>query len=78
MENTEKIPDIKKKLEEISSYLKEDNGGIEFVKLENDFLYVKLTGECQTCPMSIMTLRAGVERAIMREFPFIKRVESVK
>ncbi|HOJ38536.1 MAG TPA: NifU family protein [Ignavibacteriales bacterium] len=78
METNENIELIKKKLEEISSYLQQDNGGIEFVKLEDNFLYVRLTGECQNCPMSILTLRAGVERAILREFPFIKRVESVK
>ncbi len=78
METNEKIELIKKKLEEISSYLQQDNGGIEFVKLEDNFLFVRLTGECQNCPMSILTLRAGVERAILREFPFITRVESVK
>jgi Fe-S cluster biogenesis protein NfuA len=72
------IEELLEKLKEIEIYLKEDNGGIEFVKLENDILYIKLKGECENCPMSILTLRAGVERSIMRSFPFIKRVEQVK
>jgi len=38
---------------------------------------VKLTGACVDCPMSQMTLRAGVERALIKEVPGIRRVEAV-
>jgi len=34
-------------------------------------------GTCLICPISIMTLRAGVERAVMKDVPEVKRVEAV-
>ncbi len=69
---------VEKALETIRPYLKADGGNVELVKInENGIVEVKLTGACVGCPMSQMTLRAGVERAIIREVPGIKRVEAV-
>jgi Fe-S cluster biogenesis protein NfuA len=69
---------VKSALETIRPYLKADGGDVELVKVTDDgIVEVKLTGACVGCPMSQMTLRAGVERALMREVPGIKRVESV-
>lgn len=65
-------------LEKIRPYLHADGGDVEFVKVSNDgIVEVKLVGTCGTCPMSQMTLRAGIERAIVREVPGIRRVEQV-
>ncbi|OGU62782.1 MAG: hypothetical protein A2V66_06480 [Ignavibacteria bacterium RBG_13_36_8] len=65
-------------LEKIRPYLKADGGDVEFVKITDDgIVEVKLTGACVGCPMSQMTLRAGIERALLREVPGIKRVEAV-
>ena len=36
---------------------------------------LKLLGSCNTCPLRPMTLRAGIERALMHEIPEIKRIE---
>jgi Fe-S cluster biogenesis protein NfuA len=69
---------IEKALETIRPYLKEDGGDVEFVKVTPEgIVEVKLTGACSDCPMSLMTLRAGVERALIREVPGIRRVEAV-
>lgn len=69
---------IKRALETIRPYLKADGGDVEFVRLTEDgIVQVKLIGACSSCPMSQMTLRAGVERALMREIPGIRRVEAV-
>ncbi|MGD8777990.1 MAG: NifU family protein [Ignavibacteria bacterium] len=69
---------VKTALESIRPYLQADGGDVELVKVtEEGIVEVKLTGACVGCPMSQMTLRAGVERALMREVPGIKRVESV-
>jgi Fe-S cluster biogenesis protein NfuA len=38
-------------------------------------VYVKLIGSCDTCALKPMTLRAGIERAIMHELPEIRRIE---
>jgi Fe-S cluster biogenesis protein NfuA len=77
MENTlnEKVL---KALDSIRPYLKADGGDVELVKVTPEgIVEVKLTGACSNCPMSQMTLRAGVERALIREVPGIRRVEAV-
>jgi len=69
---------VLKALETIRPYLKADGGDVELVKVTPEgIVEVKLTGACIDCPMSQMTLRAGVERALIREVPGIRRVEAV-
>ena len=69
---------VLKALEVIRPYLKADGGDVELVNVSDDgIVEVKLTGNCSTCPLSTMTLRAGVERALLREVPEIRRVEAV-
>jgi len=79
MSNYEEIKaKVIKALDEIRPYLQADGGDIEFVNYTEDgIVEVKLVGACGSCPMSIMTLRAGVERAILRNVPEVKRVEAV-
>lgn len=61
-------------------YLQEDEGDIEFVRFENEtsVLEVRFLGNCKTCPLSVMTLRAGIERYLLARIPEIRRVESVQ
>ena len=69
---------ILKALDSIRPYLQADNGDVELIEITNDgIVKVKLTGAFGICPMSQMTLRAGVERSLMREVPGIRRVEAV-
>ncbi|MHB8931152.1 MAG: NifU family protein [Melioribacteraceae bacterium] len=69
---------IEKALQTIRPYLKADGGDVELVRVTPEgIVEVKLTGACSDCPMSQMTLRAGVERALIREVPGIRRVEAV-
>lgn len=69
---------VEKALETIRPYLKADGGDVELVKVSQEgIVEVKLTGACIDCPMSQMTLRAGVERALIKEVPGIRRVEAV-
>ncbi len=65
-------------LETVRPFLQEDGGDVELVNVTDDgIVELRLTGACATCPMSIMTLRAGIERALMREIPDVRRVEAV-
>ncbi len=69
---------VEKALGTIRPYLQADGGDVELVKVtEEGIVEVRLTGACSGCPMSQMTLRAGVERALIREIPGIRRVEAV-
>jgi len=66
-----------KALEKIRPYLQSDGGDIELLEVTDDFsVKVKLTGACHGCPYSMQTLKAGVEQAIIKEVPEIKRVIS--
>ena len=65
-------------LKTIRPFLQADNGDVELVDVTEDgIVKVRLTGECRDCPMSQMTLRAGIERALMKEVPGIRRVEAI-
>lgn len=65
-------------LETIRPYLKADGGDVELVNVKEDgTVEVRLTGACAMCPMSKMTLRAGVERTLIRDVPGIRRVEAI-
>jgi len=68
---------VSKALEKIRPYLQSDGGDIELLEISDDLsVKVKLTGACHGCPFSMQTLKAGVEQAIMKEVPEIKRVVS--
>ncbi|MHB0869087.1 MAG: NifU family protein [Chloroflexota bacterium] len=68
---------VSKVLESIRPGLQMDGGDIELVAVEGGVVKVRLMGACAGCPMSMMTLQMGVERAIKREVPEIVRVEAV-
>jgi Fe-S cluster biogenesis protein NfuA len=67
-------------LEKVRPYLQEDGGSVEFVRYLQDYGIAELrqTGACKTCPMSLMTLRAGIERFLIKSIPEIRRVEAVE
>lgn len=65
-------------LASVRPFLQIDGGDVELINITNDgIVEVKLLGACASCPMSIMTLRAGIERALMLEIPEVRRVEAV-
>ncbi len=68
---------VTKVLESIRPGLQMDGGDIELVEVADGVVKVRLTGACSGCPMSMMTLQMGVERAIKREIPDVVRVEAV-
>ena len=71
----EKVQEI---LNKIRPNLQADGGDIELVDVEDDgTVKVRLKGACHGCPMSQMTLKQGVERAIKEALPEVKTVENV-
>lgn len=72
--NEQKIKDIINKLR---PFLINDGGNIEFIKYENDIVYVKMTGACSNCHMLDFTLKEGIECAIKEEVPSVKEVINV-
>ena len=70
---------VKKVLAQIRPTLQRDGGDVEFVDLKADkVVRVRLTGACQGCPMSRVTLKEGIERFVKGELPEIRAVEAVE
>lgn len=65
-------------LDEIRPFLNEDGGDLNVVEITDDFvLRIEFTGACSSCSMNNMTFKNGVEDAIKRLVPEIKRVDPV-
>jgi Fe-S cluster biogenesis protein NfuA len=64
-------------LAKIRPFLQADGGSVELVAIEGTVVKVRLVGACGTCPMSQMTLKAGVERAVKEHVPEITEVVAV-
>jgi Fe-S cluster biogenesis protein NfuA len=70
---------IEASLERLRVFLAIDGGDVQLVRVtENGIVEVRLLGSCAGCPMSSMTLRAGIERSLMIQHPEVRRVEQVK
>jgi Fe-S cluster biogenesis protein NfuA len=69
---------VEQALEKIRPFLQRDGGDIQLIDVTEDgIVKVQLTGACHGCPMSQMTLKQGVERALMKEVPGVKEVQSI-
>lgn len=70
----EKIIEI---IDKLKPYLINDGGNIEFIKYEDNIVYIKMLGACANCQMLDLTLKEGIESAIMSEVPEVKGVVNV-
>ncbi len=65
---------VKSIIDELRPFLMNDGGNIEFVKIEDNIVYVRLQGACVGCPYIDFTLKDSVERIITEQLPEIKEV----
>ena len=78
MTNEQTITTIQRILDELRPAIMNHDGNIELIKYEDEIVYVKLHGACVQCPISMMTLKFGVEEAIRAEIPELKEVIAVE
>jgi Fe-S cluster biogenesis protein NfuA len=72
------LEQVEKALDTIRPYLEADGGNISVEEITpENVVRVKLLGSCGSCPMSIMTFKAGIEQAIQKAVPEITGVEAV-
>jgi Fe-S cluster biogenesis protein NfuA len=65
-------------LDGIRPYLITDGGDVRILEITPEkVVKLELLGACGTCPMSSMTLRAGVEESIRRAVPEVMAVEAI-
>jgi len=66
---------IEQALETVRPYLLADGGDVKLVELTDDMTVIlELQGSCQSCPMSAMTFRAGLEESIRKAVPHVTKV----
>lgn len=70
----EKVQEV---LDKLRPYIQRDGGDVELVEIEDGIVRVRLLGACGSCPSSTITLKAGIERALMEEIPEVREVEQV-
>ncbi|MBN1144145.1 MAG: NifU family protein [Bacteroidales bacterium] len=72
------LANINAAISEVRPYLNADGGDVELVEITPDnIVKVRLTGACDGCPFSMMTLKAGIEQAIRKKFPEMKELVAV-
>lgn len=64
-------------IDKIRPFLISDGGNIEFIKYEDNIVYVSLTGACKDCVMIDITLKDGIEELIVNEIPEVKEVINI-
>jgi Fe-S cluster biogenesis protein NfuA len=69
---------VESSLDSIRPYLRKDGGDIELVEITPELeVRVRLVGACETCPMSFMTMKAGVEENLRAAIPEITGIQAV-
>ncbi len=68
---------VKEVLDKLRPFLQRDGGDVELVSVEDGIVKVRLMGACGSCPSSTITLKAGIERALMEEVEGIQEVQQV-
>jgi Fe-S cluster biogenesis protein NfuA len=72
------LDQVEAALDSIRPYLEADGGNVSIEEITPDHIVrLKLLGSCGSCPMSIMTLKAGIEQAIKKAVPEIVGIEAI-
>lgn len=72
MKNEEQL--IIEIIDHLRPFLINDGGNIEFIKYEDNKVYVKMLGACSNCMILDSTLKDGIEAAIKSEIPTVEEV----
>ena len=77
MDYEEKVRQVQKTIEKVRPYIQNDGGDVQFVRLEDDIVYVSVHGACVGCMALDYTLKEGVEALILDEVEGIREVRLV-
>lgn len=68
---------VKTLLQKLRPYIQRDGGDIEFVKIEDGIVYIKMLGACVGCALVDTTLYDGIERLLVEQIPGVIAVVAV-
>lgn len=75
------MTDVEKRIiaviDKIRPFLISDGGNIEFVRFEDGIVYVKFMGQCSNCQLIDVTLKDGIEMALVNEIPEVIEVRNI-
>ncbi|AQG79550.1 NifU family protein [Spirosoma montaniterrae] len=78
VDNEQLTEKIERALDGMRPYLAADGGNVKILEITEDrTVRLELMGSCGSCPMSAMTFKGGLEEAILRAVPEIRKVEAV-
>lgn len=78
MNEKETIQKIKEGLDDLRPFLNMEGGNIEFIKYEDGYLYVKLTGACAMCGFQDFTIKDNIEAYLKQDIKDLKGVINVE
>lgn len=66
---------VKETLDAFRPQLNADGGDLEYINIDSENrVHIRLTGACGTCPISVMTLKMGIERYLKETVPEVTEV----
>ncbi len=76
-QSTTMYDEVLEVLDKLRPFLQRDGGDVELVDVEDGIVKLRLMGACGSCPSSTITLKAGIERALLEEVEGIEEVVQV-
>lgn len=77
VQSTTQYDEVLEVLDKLRPFLQRDGGDVELVDVEDGIVKLRLMGACGSCPSSTITLKAGIERALLEEVEGIEEVVQV-
>lgn len=74
---TKTIQKIQELLDDIRPFLNMEGGDVKFLKYEDNYVYIKLTGACANCGFQDFTIKDNIESYLKEEIPEIKGVVNI-
>jgi Fe-S cluster biogenesis protein NfuA len=70
---------IEEVLDNIRPALRSDGGDVEFIDFDEEegIVHLRLMGACGSCPVSMLTLKQGIERRIIMALPEVKGIHAL-
>jgi len=77
VQESEMFNSVQEVLDKLRPFLLRDGGDCQLVDVEDGIVKLRLLGACGSCPSSTITLKAGIERALLEEVSGVVEVEQV-
>lgn len=79
MTSPELVKRVEDALDTLRPYLEADKGNVSLIDITDEMVVrLRFHGACSSCSMSAMTLKAGIEQAILRSVPEIREVRAIQ